>query len=131
MQSRWSPRTLTAWKQICGDAIPCSTVSPGSNRRQADDVPHKLAELRWSVEPAPLPDPDHEPPKLTSHEVERLAEAEHGRWASDQRASPNHRSLVPWSELGEDEREKDRDTIRDLPERLAALGFRVVPTSGA
>jgi hypothetical protein len=73
-----------------------------------------------------LPDPDYTVPEPDAEQLDELAEAEHMRWASDQRASPNHPSLIPWSELPHDEREKDRDTVRDLPRRLAALGFRAV-----
>ena len=31
--------------------------------------------------------------------------------------------LVPWSELSEEERDKDRDAVRNLPEMLLRAGF--------
>jgi hypothetical protein len=41
-----------------------------------------------------------------------------------------HPSLVPYDELPEDEREKDRDAIRDLPRMLAEAGFEIHRLSG-
>jgi hypothetical protein len=38
---------------------------------------------------------------------------------------PGHPLLVPWEQLSEEEREKDRDTIRELPGIVELAGFRV------
>jgi hypothetical protein len=36
-----------------------------------------------------------------------------------------HPSLVPYGELSEPEKEKDRDTIRQIPEILSLIDFQV------
>lgn len=36
-----------------------------------------------------------------------------------------HPSLIPWRELSEEEKEKDRDTVRSLPVFLARAGFQI------
>ncbi len=74
---------------------------------------------------------------LTTDEVERLAEMEHGRynaerllegwtWSEvkddDRRTSPH---LVSWTELADDIREYDRQTVREIPEFLAKIGLAV------
>ena len=75
---------------------------------------------------------------FTPDEVEMLAVKEHERWMDDylragwvhapgdkQNHKKTHPSLVPWSQLTEDEKEKDRDTIRSLPVFLARAGFQI------
>ena len=77
----------------------------------------------------------------TAHELpiqatEPVAQAEHERWrqaleSDGWRWGPGskdperklHPCLVTWDELPEDEREKDRDAIRRLPEILAGAGY--------
>jgi hypothetical protein len=34
-----------------------------------------------------------------------------------------HSSLKPYSDLPEDEKEQNRDTVRDIPDKLASLGY--------
>ena len=41
----------------------------------------------------------------------------------------HHPSLVPWEALSESEKEKDRDTVRNIPELLELAGFGVVGVS--
>jgi hypothetical protein len=36
-----------------------------------------------------------------------------------------HPSLVPWAELGEDERDEDREPVMTLPRMLALVGFEL------
>ena len=40
-----------------------------------------------------------------------------------------HPSLVPWDELPESEKEKDRDVVRAIPDLLAAAGLTIVRDS--
>ena len=70
-------------------------------------------------------------------EVEFLAEMEHGRWNAERLAAgwrwgperdvENKISpyLVPWDDLPEQVREWDRETVRKIPEFLAAAGLEV------
>lgn len=113
-----------------------------SNRRQADHVAVKLRAVGRGI--APLADPDAEPIELSAEEVELLAELEHERWMAERvfegwthapppkdvarKTSPD---LVPWHELPEAEKEKDRGTVRGLPALLATAGLGVFRHEGA
>ena len=70
--------------------------------------------------------------------MEQLARSEHDRWAGDLvrkgwRWGPSpkdpenltHPLLVDWDELAEEEREKDRDSIRSIPTMLALVGLEL------
>jgi hypothetical protein len=74
---------------------------------------------------------------FTEEEVERLAEMEHGRWNVerllegwrygpkkdvDQKVSPY---LLPWSQLSEEVKGWDRNTVRELPKLLAMIEYEV------
>jgi len=109
-----------------------------SNRRFADSAGRKLQELGAALVP-------RHPGELTPSELEMspdvldaLARNEHVRWTDDLLAlgwkrgegpkdpeSKRHPSLVPWENLPEVEREKDRDSIRALPVILAAAGYSI------
>jgi len=66
--------------------------------------------------------------------IERLAEAEHEGWMRERReagwqygparddARKIHPSFVPYAELPEPEREKDRNNVRSYPALIASLG---------
>jgi hypothetical protein len=110
----------------------------GSNRRFADGVGSILSEAGCAVVPAPLIDPLGELEGFGDHEVERLAEFEHDRWVADLqrdgwtyttgRKDPEakkHPLLVPWEQLGEPEKEKDRDAVRLIPQMLAEAGYEL------
>jgi hypothetical protein len=72
-------------------------------------------------------------------DLERLAAAEHRRWCADralfgwrvgpERAEARHLNpaLVPWGALAEEEREKDREVLRRMPDALAAGGLGLQP----
>src|SRR5207247_1742645 len=67
--------------------------------------------------------------------VEAMAELEHQRWERERRAEGfrfgprrgprRNELLVPWTELPERERERDRDFVRRRPEILAQAGFKL------
>ncbi len=94
-----------------------------------EGVPLRLAPLRG------LPQ-GHLP--LSDEQMEQLARNEHDRWASDLKRKgwqwgpppkdPENRThplLVDWDELAEEEREKDRDSIRAIPTMLALVGLEL------
>ena len=114
-----------------------------SNAEQADDIPRKLFALGlWlrksatvtniTVDPTPLPLPDHL--------LEEAARGEHDRWVAAQRSKGyiygptddpirrTHPSILPWSDqrLSEPEKDKDRDAIRAIPRYLAKARYEVV-----
>lgn len=128
--------SLKAWDQIDGDAR-------RANRDFAAAIPEKLAALGCVVVPSPLADPER--PRRVGDldgEIERLARSEHERWMRDSLAAGwrygerrddaahLHPSLVPYDELSEDEREKDRAAVRDLPRMLAEAGFSIERVTG-
>jgi hypothetical protein len=111
-----------------------------SNRRQADWFPLYLETVDCGFAPA-----NHTPPRrveFTAEEVELLAQMEHERWWSQKRAAGyvfgprrsdaegTHPSMVPWEELSEEEREKDRQAVREVPGRFAEAGFETYRLGG-
>jgi voltage-gated potassium channel Kch len=79
-------------------------------------------------------------PPLSPDQLEQLARNEHDRWAQDLErkgwrwgpapkdpANKTHPLLVPWDELSEEEREKDRDSVRSIPTMLALVGLELRP----
>jgi hypothetical protein len=107
-----------------------------SNRRFAEGIEEKLEAAGCALRPASAGE-SSEPFRFTDREVEELARIEHERWMSDlvrdgwrwgavkDPATKEHPLLVPWSELSEDERDKDRDAVRTLPSMLMRAGFEI------
>ncbi len=106
-----------------------------ANREQADDLRARLDIVGCHFEPmANWNEPLLE---FSRDEVEVMAAKEHERWANVKlragwhRGSTNvtaqkkHLCLVPYAELPEEEKEKDRNAVRAIPKFLAAIGFRV------
>lgn len=107
-----------------------------SNRRQADHIGIKLRAVGCGI--APFTDWDAEDFKFTPEEIELTAEMEHERWNEERlrggwqyasgpkdiehKTSPH---IVPWTELSEDIRERDKNTMRKLPSVLAKAGFQI------
>jgi hypothetical protein len=74
---------------------------------------------------------------FTDEQLRILAEMEHGRWVVERLengwtlgkrddASKTRPQLIPWRDLSEEEKEKDYNAIRQLPETLAAAGYEIV-----
>jgi RyR domain/TrkA-N domain len=108
------------------------------NRAQASDIGRKLQAVGWALAPSPI---WGRPAVLDEVALERLARMEHDRWLARLRergwrygarrddAARVHPDMVEWAELPEPSREKDRETIRQLPQVLAEAGFQVVPVA--
>jgi hypothetical protein len=106
-----------------------------SNRLWADGMAAKLSALGCVVIPAPLADPRELRFQFTDEELADLAPMEHDRWSADMkrmgyRSGPRddrHHPLidVPFDQLPEENKEKDRDHVRTIPEVLARAGFRI------
>ncbi|WP_036963017.1 RyR domain-containing protein, partial [Promicromonospora kroppenstedtii] len=106
-----------------------------SNRGWVVGLPARLARMGATIAPR-----DGAPEVVfEGAELDRLAEAEHELWESvrvaqgwrsgpvrDDDARVHPMIGVPWSELPESNREKDRDVVRLLPEILAEFGLEVV-----
>jgi hypothetical protein len=120
--------SLVAWERLPGSLRE-------SNRLWADGIAAKLGLLQCVVVPAPLVDPGKQKFSFTDAEVARLAPFEHDRWSADMkrmgyargpRDSRHHPMIdVPFDELPEDNKQKDRDHVGTIPEVLARAGFRV------
>ena len=106
-----------------------------SNRLQAQHIGTKLSAIGCGIEEVA-----HEqktPVQFSAEEIETMAEMEHARWTDDYfkagwQLGPGpkdlekkiHPYLVPWSDLPEDQREIDRETVRAIPELLNRVGLR-------
>ena len=122
---------LVAWEEL-------EEALRESNRRFADSVGDKIAEVGGILVPRELGAADPAELRLSPADLEDLAREEHDRWVAERlaagwrytdgakdvarRLSP---LLVPWEELPEAERDKDRDGVRSLPELLAAAGYEL------
>jgi len=113
---------LVAWEDL----------PPGlqsANLAQADDIPHKLRSLGYEiVEAGGVPATEI---KLDPALVEPLSVQEHDRWMAEKLRAGwvyapvrdnvrlHHPLLIPYEDLPEREKEKDRDTVRNIPNLLA------------
>jgi hypothetical protein len=114
-------------------------VFQDSNIDQARHLTVKLKAIGASVAPRSTANPRFE---LTQPEVELLAPMEHERWVRDRtRAGWRHaaetdpkrkrsKDMVPWAELREESRDKDREAVRGLEttfaDALADIGLQIV-----
>jgi hypothetical protein len=76
--------------------------------------------------------------EFTPEEIETLAELEHERWMDERiragfklgptrdEVERTHPDILPWEELSEDVKEKDRVFVRGLPAYLAGIGYQIV-----
>jgi voltage-gated potassium channel Kch len=123
------PPALVPWDELPEDL-------KSANRRFADGIGAKLAATGCTLVPAPLI-ASGDGFAFSDRELEELARLEHDRWLRDKeregfRYGPErddarriHPLMVSWEELPEDEREKDRNPIRELPRMLARVGLEV------
>jgi voltage-gated potassium channel Kch len=108
-----------------------------ANRDLAADVGRKLNEIGCLLTPRAVGEPEF---AYQGDEVERLAEREHARWMAERQrrgwvygprrdeAAKRHTGLVPWAQLNEEQREKDRQAVRGFPAMLADAGLVIVRT---
>jgi len=114
-----------------------------SNRLFADGIGSTLEAAGCVLVPLAMRDGDTPAFEFTGEELEKLARREHDRWMHDLVASGWRPTtgvkdasrklnplLVPWEDLDEAEREKDRDAIRALPAMIELTGFRVQRPDG-
>ena len=123
--------SLVSWEQL-------PEPLKDSNRRYADGVAEILATLGADLVPLQAGTPD--PLEISAELLDELAKMEHTRWCESLREDgwkyrdgPKdplkklHPLLVPWHELAEAERQKDRESVLALPELLAAVGYQLSP----
>ncbi len=133
-------RLLVSWDGLVSLTIKKDGINgkkyQDSNRNQARLIRNKLNSIGYDIGPIS----DWEAPQtfiFTSGEVEILAEMEHERWMqekitdgwsygserNDERRI--HPSMVPYEQLSESEKEKDRDTVRNIPRILSLIDFQI------
>ena len=78
---------------------------------------------------------------LSKSDIETMAKLEHERWAWEKRLkgwtyapernnkNKRHNCLVPYDELTELEKEKDRDQVKLYPALLKAINYKIIPLS--
>ena len=120
-----SSRSLVAWEELDDEYREAC-------RSQIVDVGRKLAMIGCLISPRHADAPQF---VFQPSELEFLAELEHERWTADRLrtgwtwgprrddAARAHPSLVPWSELSEGERDKDRAAILTITPILADAGL--------
>ena len=103
-----------------------------SNRDQAAHIPVKLSAIGCDLAPM-SPGEDHntftfrEPEDGQVGEVDILARLEHERWMDERRLrQPHHAAMLPWKDLRDEEKQKDYDAIRALPELLEGVGLKII-----
>lgn len=107
-----------------------------SNRMQAHFIWTKLSLVGCDI--GPILDWDSAMTfRFSPEETEFLARHEHERWMKEKKEGgwryggerddikKIHPSLVPYDQLSEPEKEKDRHTIRQIPEILSMIDFQV------
>jgi class 3 adenylate cyclase len=106
-----------------------------ANRAQVADIPNKLQFLGYELAPGHGLHPSMI--SISDTQLEHLSIREHDRWMKDRLRNgwayapqkdvsrKYHHLLIPWEKLSEEEKEKDRDTVRNVPNLVAKAGFRV------
>ena len=107
-----------------------------SNRQQADHIGIKLRAL--GLEMTSAADTRDGITTFSIADIELLAEVEHRRWNAERWLAgwrygtpsdkPNriNENLVSWNELHDSIKQYDRETITEIPKRLAAAKMKVV-----
>jgi hypothetical protein len=121
--------SITPWAELPESLRESNRDFARAISRVLEGIPLRLVPLRG------LP---HGETLLSGEQMELLARAEHDRWASDLerkgwRWGPapkdpearTHPLLVDWNQRAEEEREKDRDSIRAIPTMLALVGLEL------
>jgi len=103
---------------------------------QADDIFEKIREIGYDV--VFTGSSDVPVFSFSPDEVEILASREHERWVHErinegwvygeeksilEKVNP---CLIPYKELSEEVKDKDRDPVREIPGLLASIGFQIV-----
>ena len=112
-----------------------------SNIDNAYHIPTKLLSIGYKIQYKFEKDIEIPLLDLTKHEIETMARIEHDRWCWERRLSgwtyakerdnskKLHNCLIPFDNLPEEEREKDRILVKLIPSLLKDIGFAAVPVS--
>lgn len=105
-----------------------------SNFANAFHIPAKLFAIGYKIRPVKNQSSANIL-KLTDEELETLSRIEHDRWSWDKRLNgwtfgkvrnndrKKHPSLIPYDELSEEEKDKDRKLVKLIPGLLQDIGY--------
>lgn len=108
-----------------------------SNRRQARGIPNKLKYIDCVLLPSGAEGCGEPVTAFTAEDIERLAVIEHDEWMGDKirhgwtygpvrdKARKKNPFIVDYESLSETHKELDRNTIRRMPEVVAACGYAI------
>ncbi len=106
-----------------------------SNRQQAEDIRNKLSSIGCDI--MKLTNWDEPLFEFTNEEIGLMAVMEHDRFVKERKRDgwvkgpvkdnekKTNPTLIPWDELSEEDKDKDRDAIKNMPQILADAGFKV------
>jgi hypothetical protein len=127
-QAAGSPAALQAWDEL-------SENMREANRAAAEHAPILFAAAGFRIVPA---QPSIATATLTPEEIERLARVEHRRWVADRidrgwryavirdNVKMLHPLLVPYDDLSEEDKQKDRNNVNTLLAIFSKQGMAVV-----
>jgi hypothetical protein len=108
------------------------------NRINVRDIVNKLSLAGYRMRPSR----SHEHPfNFPDGDLDTLSQLEHDHWMKDKldsswqvadktdKVKKLHKALVPWIDLPEEEKEKDREMVRSIPRILAKAGYAVEKSS--
>jgi len=119
--------SLVSWDELPEDL-------QESNRQQADHIGEKLKDMGYDV--SELENWDEKLFEFAPEEIEMMAKVEHKRWVEERKRSgwrlgqknikrKKTPYLIPWDELDEETKEKDRAPVRNLPFYLREAGYKI------
>jgi hypothetical protein len=127
-----SPKSSVDWKDL-------SPELKASNKAAARRIYDILAAMGLTLEQGRATPAERVPVgKIIRNNIDMLAGLEHEGWMDDKRlqgwtfgkkrddARQKHPLLIPYGDLPESEKEKDRDSIRQYPKRVAEAGYKIV-----
>jgi hypothetical protein len=135
---QWAEMTDSAAKTH-SSLVPYEKLPEYEKEQNRDNVRHMADKLQTSgyiMIPARSNEPPFEFPE--QHQVDELAKMEHERWislkeANGWRFAPKtdkdqkmHQDMVPWEQLSEEGKDKDRLFVRAIPKILSAAGYTIV-----
>lgn len=114
-----SPAARRAWSEL-------DDAGREANRDSVRFIPAIVRALGYEIAPV-APEPDAAVAALDEEEVDAAARLEHLRWArlTRRQGRTDHPDLVPWSDLDEPTRERDRMRVRAIPDLLRQVDLWV------
>jgi hypothetical protein len=127
-----NPESAKAWKDLAPDL-------KASNRAAAQRIAEILAAVGLTCEPGKASTDEAESAeRILTANLDMLAEMEHDGWMDEKKRQGwtfgetrdndrlKHPLLIPYGDLPEVEKEKDRDSIREYARRVADAGCKIV-----